>query len=262
VNDFFIRVHLCRSVVFKKKFDNSMSCKSSNSQSPTHIAIIMDGNGRWAAKRGLPRTAGHKKGAEAARKVVKAAGNLGIEYLTLFGFSAENWVRPESEIKDLMQLLRYYLRAETAEMHKNNVKLRVIGDRSRFDGDIIELIENAEDLTRDNDGLTMVMALNYGGRQDILQAVHGMIQNPDSTKSLEEQFTAKMMTAGIPDPDMLIRTSGEQRISNFLLWQCAYTELVFTDVLWPDFDRSDLEAAMAEYAGRERRYGDIKRSEG
>ena len=222
----------------------------------------MDGNGRWAGKRGLPRTAGHKKGAEAVKRTIKAAAGLGIEYLTLFGFSSENWRRPEGEIKDLMQLLRYYLRAETADLHKNNVKLRVIGDRSRFDDDIVELIDNAEDLTKDNDGITMIMALNYGGRQDILQAVQAMIENPGKGQSLEEQFAGHLMTAGFPDPDILIRTSGEQRISNFLLWQCAYTEFVFTDVLWPDFGKSDLEAALAEYAGRERRYGDIKRSEG
>ncbi len=233
-----------------------------NKNTPTHVAIIMDGNGRWAGKRGLPRTAGHKKGTEAAKRVVKAAGDLGVEYLTLFGFSSENWRRPENEIKDLMQLLRYYLRAETAELHENNVKLRVIGDRARFDDDIIDLIDSAEALTRDNDGTTMIMALNYGGRDDIKQAVDAVIRNPDSTKSVEEQFTSNLMTAGIPDPDILIRTSGEQRISNFLLWQCAYTEFVFTDVLWPDFGKTDLEAALAEYAGRDRRYGDIKRSEG
>ncbi|GJL84853.1 MAG: isoprenyl transferase [Micavibrio sp.] len=229
---------------------------------PIHIAVIMDGNGRWASKRGLPRSAGHKKGAEAAKRTVKAAADLGVEYITLFGFSSENWRRPETEIKDLMQLLRYYLRSETADMHKNNVKLRVIGDRTKFDDDIIELIESAESLTVDNDGITMIMALNYGGRDDIKQAVEAVIRNPDSAKSIEEQFTSHLMTAGIPDPDILIRTSGEQRISNFLLWQCAYTEFVFTDVLWPDFGKSDLEAALAEYAGRERRYGDIKRSEG
>ncbi len=229
---------------------------------PTHIAVIMDGNGRWAAKRGLPRTAGHKRGSEAAKRTVKAASELGIEYLTLFGFSSENWRRPETEIKDLMQLLRFYLRSETADMHRNNVKLLVIGDRSRFDKDIIELIENAESLTADNSGITVVIALNYGGRQDILQAIEKTIQSPDIIKSLEEQFTGHLMTAGIPDADVLIRTSGEQRISNFLLWQCAYTELIFTDVLWPDFGKAELEAAVTEFAGRERRYGDIKSSKG
>jgi len=232
-----------------------------NYQIPKHIAIIMDGNGRWASRRGLPRSVGHKQGAEAARKVVRAAGHHGVEYLTLFGFSSENWNRPEKEIRDLMQLLRYYLRSETAGLHENNVKLRVIGDRSRFDPDIVEMIESAETLTKNNNGITMIMALNYGGRQDILQAIHKAIQNPDKAKSIEEQFTNHLMTAGIPDPDLLIRTSGEQRISNFLLWQCAYTEFVFTETLWPDFGKDDLEAAIAEFAGRERRYGDIKRSE-
>lgn len=229
---------------------------------PKHIAIIMDGNGRWAAKRALPRTAGHKKGAEAAKRAVKAAADLGVEYLTLFGFSSENWRRPQTEIADLMQLLRYYLRSETADMHKSNVRMRVIGDRSKFDEDIIELIDNAETLTAGNTGIQVIIALNYGGRQDILQAVEKLMQNGDRVQDIEAAFTSALMTAGIPDPDLLIRTSGEQRISNFLIWQCAYTEFVFTDVLWPDFDRKDMEAALAVYAGRERRFGDIKRSEG
>ena len=233
-----------------------------NSETPKHIALIMDVNGRWAAKRSLPRTAGHKKGAEAAKRAVKAAGDLGVEYLTLFGFSSENWRRPETEIADLMQLLRYYLRSETADLHKNNVRMRVIGDRRKFDADIIELIENAETLTAGNTGIQVIIALNYGGRQDILQAVEKMIESGIKAQDVESAFDSALMTAGIPDPDLLIRTSGEQRISNFLIWQCAYTEFVFTDVLWPDFDRKDMEEAIAAFAGRERRFGDIKRSEG
>ncbi len=225
---------------------------------PHHIAIIMDGNGRWATKRGLPRVAGHKQGAEAARRVVKAAAELGVSYLTLFGFSSENWSRPAGEIKELMNLLRHYLRAETAEMHRNNVCLRVIGDRAGFDSDIIELIVNAEALTADNDGICVVMALNYGGRHDIIQAAKAAAEADD----FEGAFDAALMTAGIPDPDLMIRTSGEKRISNFLLWQSAYTEFVFTDTLWPDFGRDDLEFAMADYASRERRYGGLKQSEG
>ncbi|MBP7722071.1 MAG: isoprenyl transferase [Alphaproteobacteria bacterium] len=235
-------------------------------QTPKHIAIIMDGNGRWANRRGLPRTAGHKQGAEAARRVVKNAAEMGVEFVTLFGFSSENWSRPESEIKELMSLLRYYLRSETAELHKSGARLRVIGNRAELDDDIIQLIENAEDLTKDNDKITLVIALNYGGRHDILQAAQRLAEKavtearvPDM-KVIEKEFPGFLMTAGIPEPDLLIRTSGEQRISNFLLWQCAYSELVFTDTLWPDFDREDLEQALQDYARRERRFGAIKQT--
>ncbi len=231
-----------------------------------HIAIIMDGNGRWAAGRGLPRTAGHKQGAEAVRRIVEAAGELGVEYLTLFGFSSENWKRPDSEIKDLMNLLRYYLRAETAELHKNGVRLRVIGDRSAFDADIVRMIEHAETLTEDNTKITVVMALNYGGRNDILHAVHRLhlahLGQKLEFETVEAQFPGFLMTEGIPDPDILIRTSGEKRVSNFLLWQCAYSEFVFTDTLWPDFSKEDLERAIEEFSGRERRFGAIERSKG
>lgn len=235
-------------------------------QTPKHIAIIMDGNGRWAKKRGLPRTSGHKQGAEAARRVVSAASDLGIEYLTLFGFSSENWSRPENEVKELMSLLRYYLRSETAELHKSGARLRVIGDRERLDRDIVELIENAESLTANNKKITVVIALNYGGRHDILQAAVCLAKKyvaeggKPETDDIESDFSGLLMTSGIPDPDLLIRTSGEKRISNFLLWQCAYSELVFTDTLWPDFDRKDLERAISDYAARERRYGALKQS--
>lgn len=226
----------------------------------------MDGNGRWAAKRGLPRTHGHKQGAEAARRAVKAASECGVEYLTLFGFSSENWKRPESEIKDIMNLLRYYLRAETADLHKNGARLRVIGDRHAFDADIVKLIENAEALTEDNKKITVIIALNYGGRHDIMTAFK-RLHNAHIGEKLElstiaEQLPGFLMTAGIPDPDLLIRTSGEKRISNFLLWQCAYSELVFTDTLWPDFSHEDFQAALDEYAGRDRRFGAVHVSEG
>ncbi len=227
---------------------------------PCHVAIIMDGNGRWAAKRGLPRTAGHKQGAEAARRVVNSAAELGIQYITLFGFSTENWNRPEGEIKELMSLLRYYLRSETAELHKNGARLRVIGDREGLDDDIVQLITNAEELTQDNKEITVVIALNYGGRHDILRAAFAA--EGDDLRSFAESFEQKLMTSDIPDPDILIRTSGEQRISNFLLWQCAYAEFVFTPVLWPDFKKKDLENALAEFAGRDRRFGALKQSEG
>lgn len=233
---------------------------------PKHVAIIMDGNGRWASQRGLPRTAGHKQGAEAARQVVKAATELGIEFITLFGFSSENWSRPESEISDLMNLLRFYLRSETAELHKNGARLRVIGDRDRLDNDIVRMIDHAESLTEDNESITVVIALNYGGRNDILHAVRRLhnahLGEKLALETIEAQFPGFLMTQGIPDPDLLVRTSGEQRISNFLLWQCAYSELFFTETLWPDFCKSDLEEAMQAYAGRERRFGALKHSEG
>ncbi len=228
----------------------------------------MDGNGRWATGRGLPRTAGHKQGAEAVRRVVTAAAELRIEYLTLFGFSSENWKRPEDEISELMRLLRYYLRSETAELHKNGVRLRVIGDRAALDEDIVQLIENAESLTALNDKITLVIALNYGGRNEILHAACEMAKefsarNMEPTFSqVEKNFPNYLMTAGLPDPDLLIRTSGERRISNFLLWQCAYAELFFTDTLWPDFDKQDIEAAMNDYASRERRFGALRQSRG
>jgi undecaprenyl diphosphate synthase len=231
----------------------------------------MDGNGRWAAGRGLPRTAGHKQGIESVRRVVKVAAELKIEYLTLFGFSSENWNRPAEEVGELMRLLRFYLRSETAELHKNGVQLKVIGDRSAFDEDIVQLIENAESLTALNDKITLVIALNYGGRNEILNAAYRMAHDfavrgiDPSFGQVEKNFSNYLMTTGVPDPDVLIRTSGEQRISNFLLWQCAYTEMIFTPTLWPDFDKQDLEAALAEYAGRDRRFGALtqaKQSEG
>jgi undecaprenyl diphosphate synthase len=230
------------------------------------VAIIMDGNGRWAAKRGLPRTMGHKQGAEAVRRVVEAATDLKIEYLTLFGFSSENWNRPAEEVSELMRLLRYYLRGETAELHKNGVRLKVIGDREALDKDIVQLIENAESLTALNDKITLVIALNYGGRNDILQAAYRMARDfaardmEPSLSQIEKNFPNYLMTAGIPDPDVMIRTSGEQRISNFLLWQSAYAELVFTDTLWPDFGKEDLARAIGEFATRDRRFGALKQS--
>jgi undecaprenyl diphosphate synthase len=227
---------------------------------PLHVAIIMDGNGRWAKQRKLPRTAGHKRGAEAVRRTVRAAGELGISYLTLFGFSSENWSRPQREIEDLMGLLRVYLRAETAELHKNNVRIRIIGDRRRLALDIVQLIEQAENTTRDNTGLTAVLALSYGGRQEITEAAQALAREAaagriDPNDIDEDLFRRHLATADIPDPDLLIRTSGEQRISNFLIWQLAYTEFVFQDVLWPDFDERCLAEAVEEFRQRDRRYG-------
>lgn len=233
-------------------------------ETPQHIAIIMDGNGRWAKARNLPRTAGHHQGIEACKRVVRSAGELGLKYLTLFGFSTENWSRPVDEVNELMRLLRMYLRSETADLHRNNVKLQVVGDRAALSKDIVELIENTEDLTKDNTGLHLVIALNYGGRMDITKAAADMARNfqeqgiEPTYENAEEHFAGFLMTKNIPDPDILVRTSGEQRISNFLLWQCAYSEFVFTDTLWPDFGENDLRAAMKEFQKRDRRFGAIQ----
>jgi len=227
---------------------------------PQHVAIIMDGNGRWAKARGLPRIAGHRRGAEAARRAVTAAAGLGIPYLTLFGFSSENWKRPTAEIHDLMALLRHYLYGEIAELHRSGVRLKVIGQLARLAPDIVGLIEHAENLTRDNSKITLTIALSYGGRAEIVAAVQAIVAQVAcgalAADQVDENCIARhLFTANIPDPDLLIRTSGEQRISNFLLWQCAYSELVFTKTLWPDFSRRDLEQAIDEFCDRERRYG-------
>jgi undecaprenyl diphosphate synthase len=227
---------------------------------PRHIAIIMDGNGRWAKARGMPRISGHRRGAEAVRRTVTAAGELGIPYLTLFGFSSENWKRPSAEIQDLMALLRHYLRGEIAELHHNGVRLKVIGQLARLAPDIVGLIAHAESLTRDNSRITLTIALSYGGRAEIVAAVQAIAAQAASgrlaAEDVDEDCLARhLFTADIPDPDLLIRTSGEQRISNFMLWQCAYSELVFTKTLWPDFSRDDLERAIDDYCDRERRYG-------
>ena len=227
---------------------------------PRHVAIIMDGNGRWARARGLPRIVGHRSGAEAARRTVEAAAELGIPYLTLFGFSSENWKRPSSEIHDLMSLLRHYLRGEIEELHRNGVRLKVIGQIAQFAPDIVRMIERAEAATRDNPRITLTIALSYGGRAEIVTAVRAIAEQVafgklDPAAVDEECIARHLFTADIPDPDLLIRTSGEQRISNFLLWQCAYSELVFTKTLWPDFSQHDLDQAIADFCGRERRYG-------
>ena len=229
---------------------------------PVHVAIIMDGNGRWAKARGLPRIAGHKRGAEAVREAVRAAGELGVSYLTLFGFSSENWKRPLAEVQDLMGLLRVYLRSEVAELHSNGVRFRVVGDRARFSPDTIALIEEAEKLTGANRGLCLTLALSFGGRQVIVVAAKRLARQTatgalDPAAIDESMFSRHLFTADIPDPDLLIRTSGEMRISNFLLWQCAYAELAFLDVLWPDFTKRHFEQALDDFQGRERRWGGI-----
>lgn len=236
------------------------SVDPSDGRIPQHVAIIMDGNGRWAKTRGLPRTAGHRKGVEAVRKTVEAAGDLGIRYLTLFSFSSENWRRPADEVGDLMQLLRFYLRGEIATLHKNGVRIKVIGDRARLAPDIASLIENAETLTAENGAMTLVIALSYGSRQEIVEAARHLAEAAaqgriDPSEIDERMLSGSLSTAGIPDPDLVIRTSGEKRISNFLLWQIAYAEFVFVDTLWPDFTKRDLEDAIQEFYRRERRFG-------
>lgn len=227
---------------------------------PAHVAIIMDGNGRWAKARGLPRAAGHKRGVEAVRTLVQDAMELGVSYLTLFGFSSENWRRPPAEVSALMGLLRLYLRSEIAELHRNGVRLRIVGDRQRFEGDILALIDDAEALTRGNDRLVLTIALSYGGRQEIVRAARLLAEQVAAGRLRPEEIDEaalgrQLFTADIPDPDLLIRTSGEKRISNFLLWQCAYAEMVFSDTLWPDFCRGDLEDAIRDFRKRERRFG-------
>jgi len=227
---------------------------------PRHLAIIMDGNGRWARTRGLPRTAGHRRGAEALREAVKGAAEYGIGYLTVFGFSAENWKRPAGEINDLMGLLRRYLQAEIDELHGNGVRLRVIGQRGQLEPDIVRLMDDAERLTRDNAKLTLTVAINYGGRQEIADAARRLAERAAAgaldTAAIDETALAGELAApDLPDPDVLLRTSGEKRLSNFLLWQCAYSELMFLDKLWPDFGREDLARILDDYRQRDRRYG-------
>ncbi len=233
-----------------------------SASAPAHIAIIMDGNGRWARSRGLPRAAGHERGAESVRTAVRGCTDLGVRYLTLYAFSSENWRRPRSEVDDLMGLLRVYLKREVADLDDQNVRLRFIGNRAGLPDDIIGLTARAEAKTQNNDGLVLVIALNYGSHDEIVQAARRLAKEAvdgtiDPADIDEEMFAARLETADIPNPDLLIRTSGEQRLSNFLLWQSAYTELVFLDICWPDFSRESLEAAIDEYRQRERRFGAI-----
>jgi undecaprenyl diphosphate synthase len=227
---------------------------------PTHVAIIMDGNGRWATARGLPRLAGHRAGVQAVRRTIEAAVNLGVEWLTLYAFSSENWRRPATEVVDLTGLLRHFLKSEIAELKKNGVRLRFIGDRARFQRDIQFDLTQAERDTAGNTRLNLVVALSYGARAEIAAAARAAAEAVasgalDPAGLDEDTFAGFLSTSGIPDPDLLIRTSGEQRLSNFLLWQSAYAELVFLDVLWPDFGELSFAEALAEYARRERRFG-------
>ncbi|KVW93378.1 UDP diphosphate synthase [Thiobacillus denitrificans] len=223
---------------------------------PRHIAIIMDGNGRWAKRRLMPRVAGHRKGVEALRGVIRACAERGVSHLTVFAFSSENWRRPQEEVTLLMELFMRALENEVARLHENDIRFRVIGDLSGFSGRIQALIRDAEALTRDNTRLTFTVAANYGGRWDIVQAVKKLMAAGVAAEALDEVALAQQLSmAEAPEPDLFIRTGGEQRISNFLLWQLAYTELYFTDALWPDFDAAALEEAIASYRARERRFG-------
>ena len=229
---------------------------------PEHVAIILDGNGRWAKKRFLPRNAGHAAGAKTVEKTIESAHNMGIKYLTVYAFSTENWNRPQDEVNALMKLLRNYLEDCITRANKNNMIVKVIGDRSKLDDDIIEKINVLEDASKDNTGITFTIALNYGSRDEIRRAVTKIAKNVKDGEINPEDITEEMISANldtkeIPDPDLLIRTSGEIRLSNYLLWQLAYTEFYFTDVLWPDFNEEELKKAVLAYNGRDRRFGKV-----
>ncbi len=230
---------------------------------PAHVAIIMDGNGRWARARGLPRTEGHRRGVEAVRKTVRYAVRHGIDYLTLFSFSSENWSRPPSEVAELLTLLRMFIRSDISELDANNVKIRIIGARDDLSDELLALLEEAETRTVSNTGLNLVVAFNYGGRDEILRAARRIAESAlsgrlDPQAITEDVFSEALDTKGIPDPDLILRTSGEQRLSNFLLWQAAYAEFVFVPTYWPDFDDTNFDAAIAEFRARDRRFGRVE----
>ncbi len=229
---------------------------------PRHVAIIMDGNGRWAAERGLPRAIGHRSGVDAVRRTVRAATDLGIPFLTIYSFSSENWSRPADEIDDLMGLMRRFIRRDLAELHQSNVRIRIIGERDRVDAKMMKMIDEAVELTQHNTALTLVIAFNYGSRIEIARAAQRLAENAVAGRIRPQDITPELIdqtldTRDIPDPDLLIRTSGEIRLSNFLLWQAAYSELVFVDAYWPDFGRELLEEAIGEFRRRTRRFGGL-----
>jgi undecaprenyl diphosphate synthase len=243
-----------------KESTQTAATRETGEAPPRHIAIIMDGNGRWAAKHGLPRSVGHRKGVEAVRRTVRAAIEIGIPYLTLYSFSSENWSRPPEEIDDLMGLMKRFIRRDLAELHQAGVRIVVIGERANVDPELMALIDEGCELTRENSRLTLVIAFNYGARAEIAKAARKLAEDVAAGRIAPSDVTVEAMngaldTAGIPDPDLLVRTSGEMRLSNFLLWQSAYTEFVFLDACWPDFGRELLEEALARYRARERRFG-------
>jgi undecaprenyl diphosphate synthase len=246
-----------KQLFYKSFFSSSTKAIPDVGNLPNHIAVIMDGNGRWARKRFLPRVAGHKRGVEVVRDVVKKCAQLEVKYLTLFAFSSENWRRPQEEVTFLMGLFMEALKREVVKLHENNIRLKLIGDRTRFTTELVQQIEASEMLTKDNTGLTLTIAANYGGRWDLLQATNKMVKaNLQSTKDFEEEDITPFLTMHYaPEPDLFIRTGGEKRISNFLLWQLAYTELYFTDTLWPDFGETAFDKAIISYQQRERRFG-------
>lgn len=240
-----------------------VTSKAAVTAMPAHVAIIMDGNGRWATSRGLPRAEGHRRGVEALRRTVKACSDLGIKVLTIYSFSVENWSRPAQEIDDLMALVKRFVRDDLEDLHKNGVRIRVIGDRTGLDPEIATLIENAETLTSRNEKFALCVAFNYGSRQEIARAARRLAEESASGKLDPKTIDADLLqaqldTAGTPDPDLVIRTSGEQRLSNFLLWQAAYAEFVFLPIYWPDFDREALVEAIEEFRRRERRFGGVQ----
>jgi undecaprenyl diphosphate synthase len=235
---------------------SAMPVTASGGCAPAHVAIIMDGNGRWAKSRGLPRSAGHKKGADALRRAMDACRERGVRYLTIYAFSSENWKRPSDEIGELMKLLKHYLHNELETLHEQGVRMRFIGDISALGSDIRELIANATERTSSNTQFHLTVALSYGARQELVRAMRKLIASGAAPEAIDENtIQGALDTADLPEPDLLIRTGGEKRLSNFLLWQCAYTEFYFTDRLWPDFEKADFDAALAEYSTRERRYG-------
>ncbi len=238
-------------------FSSSTQTIPVSGEIPNHIAVIMDGNGRWARKRFLPRVAGHKRGVETVRDLVKDCAKLNVKYLTLFTFSSENWRRPEDEVSFLMGLFMDALKREVTKLHENNIRLILIGDRSKFNADLVAQIKSAEKLTAKNTGLTLTIAANYGGRWDILNAAKLMLAKKSNTSEAftEEDFAPHLAMSYAPEPDLFIRTGGEKRVSNFLLWQLAYTEFYFTDTLWPDFDDKAFQLAIQSYQQRERRFG-------
>lgn len=246
---------------FRKKEHNDIGELDYNNM-PQHVAIIMDGNGRWAKQRNMPRTMGHKAGVETIRRIVKEADRLGIKYITLYAFSTENWKRPKDEVNALMKLLVQYLKSEVTELHKNEVVLRVLGDITALQEECKKEIEESIELTKNNTGLVLNVAFNYGGRDEIIRAVKNIVSDVESGKVNKENinqdlFSQYLYTKDSPDPDLIIRPSGEQRISNFLLWQCAYSEFWYSNVNWPDFSENDLQQAIYDYQNRDRRYGGV-----
>ncbi len=229
--------------------------KANIANTPRHVAIIMDGNGRWAKARGLSRTKGHQKGVEAVREVIRYCQEKQIQVLTLFAFGMENWKRPSNEVRNLFRLFFLVLRKDIARLHENNIKLRVIGDRSVFNSALTSAITDAEKLTSNNNSLLLNLAVNYSGRWDLLNSIQKIVDSNNKVKISEETFSQALSLAGTPEPDLFIRTGGVQRISNFMLWELAYTELYFTSTLWPDFNKSEFELALNDYALRERRFG-------